>query len=292
MKTRTLQAGERSPMRLGVKAAPGDAPVMARLEHASFLETVLTARDVQQDYQATREAFTDLDVHVVHVPFRLDNGAELDVAHRDAEHREQSLASWAASMRLAHDLEARWLVVHPGGIVSGSIAQDGEVRARALELTTKALERLADEYGREKILMENMPSHYHRADGTTDRSLTGQGLVHFYGWRGSMAGICLDTAHAMLTPGGMTTLSTFLERAAGEIRHLHLGDAVPPDGEGLPLGAGRIDWHRVREGIAEVEERNGEVSAVPEVHGGHVADGEGFQQALTFAQAHLQSLTS
>lgn len=271
-----------------MKAAPRDAQVMARLQHASFLETVLTARDVQQDYKATCQAFEDHDVLVVHAPFRLRNGNEIDVAHPEEKHREESLALWAASMRLADDLEARWVVVHPGGIVAPSLAQEGEVRARALDRTTQALKRLAREHGREKLLVENMPSHYHRADGRTDRSLTGQGLVHFYGWRDFMAGICLDTAHAMLTPGGMTTLRMFLHRARGEIRHLHLGDAVPPEGEGLALGAGRIDWQVVRDGISEIEEQSGEVTAVPEVHGGHEGAGEGFQAALSFAQDRLQ----
>lgn len=270
-----------------MKAAPGDAHVMARLEHASFLETVLTARDLEEDYAATRDAFREHDVRVVHVPFRLKSGQELDVAHREARHREQSLALWGQSMRLADDLGASWVVVHPGGIVAKELADDGALRARALALTTTALERLAGEYGRERILVENMPSHYHRGDGRTDRGLAGQGLVHFYAWRDHVAGICLDTAHAMLAPGGLTTLRTFLRRAAGEVCHLHLGDAIVPTGEGLALGTGAIDWAMVRECIAEIEERRGEVTAVPEIHGGHERGGEGFQEALLFAKAEL-----
>ncbi len=275
-------------MRLGVKAAPTDAGKMARLEGVQFLETVLRGRDLQEDYGATRAAFRDHDVLVVHAPFTVPGGREVDVADPDPAHREASLRMWRRSCRLARELDARWVVLHPGGIVPVHVKEGPEgglARADALERTTKALAGLEDENGADLVLVENMPSHYHRASGETHAALTGQGLMDFLGWRDHVAGLCLDTSHAVLTPGGVTTLETFLRRAGSQIKHVHLGDALPPDGEGLPLGEGVIPWQRV---ASLLEERaSQDVGAVPEVHGGHEAGGAGFREALRFARLHL-----
>lgn len=275
-------------MRLGVKAAPSDANEMARLEGAQFLETVLNGRDLQEDYRATRSAFKDHAVLVVHVPFTVPDGAEVDVADPDAKHREASLDMWRASCRLARELDARWVVLHPGGIVPKEVKtgpEGAKMRADALDRTTEALSALGDENGADLVLVENMPAHYHRASGRTHDALTGQGLMDFLGWRDHVAGICLDTSHAVLTPGGATTLETFLRRAGGEIKHVHLGDAVPPKREGVALGEGVIPWDRVRSLLND--RAAAEVSAVPEVHGGHENGGAGFREALRFARLHL-----
>lgn len=273
---------------VGVKAAPSDAHVMARLEGAGFLETVLSGRDLQEDYRATRAAFKDHDVLVVHAPFTVPNGAEVDVADPDAKHREASLEMWRASCRLAREVDARWVVLHPGGIVPKAVSKGPEgvkMRADALDRTTNALCALEEDNGADLVLVENMPAHYHRASGETHAALTGQGLMDFLGWRDHVAGICLDTSHAVLTPGGVTTLETFLRRTGGEIKHVHLGDAVPPEKEGLALGAGVIPWDRVRSLLNE--RAASEVSAVPEVHRGHEDGGAGFVEALRFARLHL-----
>lgn len=277
-------------MILGVKASPSDVPAMSRLEQVEFIETVLWGEDLTKRYDETRDAFSSYDVRVVHVPFTVPGGLEVDVAHEDAAHREASLRMWRASLRLADDLGARWVVVHPGGIVpraAASGSQGGALRAWALERTEKALQALVDQGAGERVLVENMPAHYHRAKGTTDVMLTGLGVLDFLGWMDHAAGVCLDVSHAMLTPGGQTTLETFLRRGAKWLRHLHLGDAVPPDQEGVPLGRGVVDWDRFKVLVADVEARVGELGAVPEVHRGHLDAGKGFQDALAFARSRF-----
>lgn len=277
-------------MRFGVKAAPADVHAIAQLEGAQFLETVLTGEDLQDRYEQTRSAFMGQEVLVVHAPFRVPGGAEVDVADPDPAHREKSLRMWRLSVRLAQDLGARWVVLHPGGIVSQEVAEAedaGEKRALAIERTTQALVALEDEGARDRVLMENMPAHYHRADGRTHRMLTGQGIMDFYGWLDHTAGICLDVSHAVLTPGTTRTLRTFLGRGASWIKHVHLGDAMPPDGEGLPMGSGVVPWDEVAAGLKAVEEVAGGLSAVPEVRGGHEQEGAGFREALRFAREKL-----
>lgn len=279
-------------MRLGVKAAPGDAGRMVQLEGAGFLETVLMGEHLEDEaYQATREAFGPFDVGVVHAPFTVPGGKEVDVADPDASHREKSLRMWRASCRLARDLDARWVVLHPGGIAPAGLegtADEGKARAKALERTREALAVLAREEGHDRLLVENMPAHYHRANGQTDLMLTGLGVMDYLGWKDHVAGLCLDTAHAVLTPGRSTTLEVFVRRLQEEIRHVHLADAAPPDQEGLQLGEGIVPWGLLARWlfVPAVEEGRA-LSAVPEVRGGHEKDGAGFQKALDFTRDRL-----
>jgi sugar phosphate isomerase/epimerase len=170
---------------------------------------------------------------------------------------------------------------HRAGDHTGGRGGGGEARALALERTREALAVLAKEGGQQMLLVENIPAHYHRADGTTGVMLTGQGVMDHLGWRDHVAGLCLDTAHAFLTPGGATTLQMYVRRLAKNIRHVHLADAAPPDHEGLPLGEGQIDWDFL---ASRLLADRPQITAVPEVKGGHERDGAGFQEALADAR--------
>lgn len=279
-------------MRLGAKASPKDVATMAALPHVTFVETVLWGDDLKDGgaLAATAAAYCDAPEVVVHVPFTIPGGAEVDVASSDPALREASCEMWAASCDLAERLDARWVILHPGGIVPRSVADDpeqaGPARADALEHLEAALLRLDAEYGKDRLLMENMPSHYHRSSGTSDRSLLGIGLLDLAAWRDLLAGICLDTSHAWLSPGGLHNLETFLRRGDDQIRHLHLSDARAPDHEGLQVGDGDIPWDKVRDHLAAIEPAGG-LTAVPEIKGGHTDDGAGFRFALEFFASHF-----
>lgn len=278
-------------MRLGVKAAPHDVAMMRTLPEADFVETVLQGKDLADDaaLRRTAAAFQDLDM-VVHVPFTIPGGPEVDVAAQDLGHRAASFAMWEASCHLADRLDAKWVVLHPGGIVPEVVhagAAAGAARADAMEATEEALVRLGEVHGKERLLLENMPSHYHRADGATDRCLTGIAVVDFMAWGDLLGGICLDISHAWLTPGARQNLDAFLGRVDDRIRHLHVSDARAPDHEGLQIGDGDVPWADLRQEIAALEAAHGGLSAVPEVKGGHEDAGAGFRRALDFLATHF-----
>lgn len=276
-------------MRLGAKASPRDVAEMRVLPHVRFVETVLFGDDLR-DLDATARAYEAVDEVIVHVPFTTPEGDDLDVAAADPRLRAASYAAWADAMRLADRLDARWVVLHPGGIVPEELAdgpEAGAARADAMDHLEAALVRLGEEHGRDRILLENMPSHYHRNTGTTDRSLLGQGVVDLEAWRDLVGGFCLDVSHAWLTPGAAKNLDMLFSRLGLHIRHLHLSDARAPDHEGLQVGDGEVPWVAVRDHVRALEAEHGERTGVPEVKGGHADGGAGFRFALDFLATHL-----
>lgn len=268
-------------MRIGCKAAPHDAAASATLPHVTFLETVLFGPDMHA-LEATAAAFCNQTVRIVHAPFTLAGGQEVDVADPDPDVRAASYEAWEQSMELADRLDATWVVLHPGGIAPHDLPDDeqGIRRADALEHAERALERLASEHGRDRILIENMPDHFHRADGTTHQSLIGRSALDLVAWRDLVGGYCLDTSHACLTAGGTKTLDTMIARLGTDIRHLHLSDANPPHGEGTPIGTGIIPWDDLVPRLHRLDARIDGLSAVPEIKDGHKHDAAGFRTAL------------
>jgi sugar phosphate isomerase/epimerase len=73
----------------------------------------------------------------------------------------------------------------------------------------------------------------------------------------------------------MEVINVFLEKHRDRILHLHLSDALPPDHEGLQIGEGSVDIGMVIEAF-----RGREVTAVPEIMGGHRGGGISFKRAL------------
>lgn len=270
-------------MRLGAKAAPHDAKQTAELDHVTFLETVLFAPDIR-DVKATTDAFRPYNVEVVHQPFTVEGGHTLDVADPDRDIAAASRKAWDATLHMANELDAKWAVLHPGGIAPTDLDDDarGIRRADALEATTEALQSLVDQHGKQRILLENLPDHYGHPDGRVDQSLTLRGVVDWMGWSDLAAGLCLDTSHAGLTAGGLQTLGSFLARAGPRIKHLHLSDAVPPQGEGAAIGApgGIIPWPEFARQIKDLEQEHGEITGVPEIRDGHTQGQQGFKVAL------------
>ncbi|MCJ2540098.1 MAG: sugar phosphate isomerase/epimerase, partial [Candidatus Thermoplasmatota archaeon] len=132
------------------------------------------------------------------------------------------------------------------------------------------------------LTVENMPWYYHHkpiAGGEPQR------------WESSILvgpddldvlvphvdGMTLDVSHGYLhsPKGGMEVINVFLERHRDRILHLHLSDALPPDHEGLQIVEGSVDIGMVIEAF-----RGREVTAVPEIMGGHRGGGISFKRAL------------
>jgi len=59
-------------------------------------------------------------------------------------------------------------------------------------------------------------------------------------------GICLDVSHSVLAAEHLASdIAAFFSAGATNIKHLHVSDARPPAGEGLPIGRGITDFQRV-----------------------------------------------
>ena len=90
--------------------------------------------------------------------------------------------------------------------------------------------------------------------------------------------MCFDISHTRLTCNHFgVDFYEFSKKIAPLTGHLHLGDALGLNGEGLQIGEGDIDFERLGGILAE---GCPDASFIPEIWQGHKNGGEGFWVAL------------
>ena len=280
--------GHQEAMRFGVKAAVKDAWVMAGLD-VDLLEVHMEPEALPRRRDALVETFASVRRELghdlmVHAPEFMMTGAGpllVDLASDDPALRSLSLSTLEATIALAEELEAMLVVAHPGGISPRADGRDADV---GLDHLVEGLDRLHDHASDIGVLLtvENMPWFYNR------KSLDGGDAER---WESSILvspddmevlgphvdGMTLDVSHAYLHDprGGMEAIEGFIDHHLDRILHLHISDALPPDHEGLQVGEGMVDMQMVLRAF-----RGREVTAVPEIMGGHRGGGLSFRRAL------------
>ena len=101
----------------------------------------------------------------------------------------------------------------------------------------------------------------------------------FHYWCGKLnLRMGFDISHSRLTTNYHgVDFYAFAEKIAPITGHLHLGDALGLNGEGLQIGQGDIDFKKLA-GI--LNKHCPEASFIPEIWQGHKNGGEGFWAAL------------
>jgi N-acetylneuraminate synthase len=90
--------------------------------------------------------------------------------------------------------------------------------------------------------------------------------------------MCFDVSHSRLMCNHFgLDFYKFAEQIAPITGHLHLGDALGTNGEGLQVGDGDIDFTRL---LGILDQRCPNASFIPEIWQGHKNGGEGFWIAL------------
>ncbi len=288
-----VRVRHRARMRLGVKAALGDAREMAALD-VELLEVHLGLEDVPRHVDAVLSTFSairherGLDI-LVHAPEFMGPPTHpelVDLSSPDDAARELSAELLARTIDLARGLGSPLVVAHPGGIAPEEMA--GGAHDEGLERLNCSLGPLHDR-ARDagvRLTLENMPWFYF-VKGGGGAAPDGRGrrwvstiLVEpddMDRLKAHVDGLTLDVSHGYLhTPkGGMEAIEGFLSRHRSRVLHLHLSDALPPDHEGLQIGEGCVDMAWVLRAV-----KGRDVTAVPEVIGGHRLGGRGFHRAL------------
>ena len=271
-----------------MKAALRDAGVMAGLD-VDLLEVHMEPEDLPRRRRSLVDTFGTLRRElghdlVVHAPEFMMTGAGpslVDMASPDGSLRSLSMSTLEATLDLTQEIEGFLLVVHPGGITP---QPDGVVRADGLDLLVDGLDHLHDHAADGDILLtvENMPWYYHhkpleggepqRWESTIMVIPDDMDVVAPH-----VDGMTLDVSHGFLHDpgGGMEVIEGFIDRHRERVLHLHLSDALPPDHEGLQVGEGMVDFEHVLRAFT-----GREVTAVPEIMGGHRGGGLSFRRAL------------
>jgi sugar phosphate isomerase/epimerase len=275
-------------MRYGVKAALTDAWVMAEMD-VDLLEVHIGLEDLPRRGESMLNTFRSIRSDggqdlIVHAPeFMMVTGMAtlVDPSSRDESLREMSNQMLQAAIRFAGDVDAKMVIVHPGGIYPNT---DDPRAQGGIDRLAGSLGELGDLAGDVDvaITLENMPWFYNRKplDGGQTQQWESTILVKpddTGPLLGLVDGMTLDVSHGYLhTPqGGMEVIHGFIKDHGDLIRHLHLSDALPPDHEGLQIGEGNVDFMAI---LTAFKDRN--VTAVPEIMGGHMGGGISFRRAL------------
>lgn len=290
-------------MRLGVKAALSDAKQMATLD-VELLEVHLGRDDLPRRADALVSTFSEVRMDsgldlVVHAPEFMGpaSAAQLvDLASQDERTRSLSVDLLSWTIDLAGQIDSGLIVAHPGGVSPPELAARGRAEGGArLGASLAPLMDRAHDVG-VRLALENMPWFYKvkpqgpSEEGDAPASWESILLVEpdrskeLVDWAD---GLVLDVSHAFLhTPkGGMDAIEGFIDLFGDRVLHLHLSDALPPDLEGLQIGQGSVDFAAVLRPFASRD-----VTAVPEVIGGHRMGGLGFQRALEELRRVLRDL--
>lgn len=184
-------------------------------------------------------------------------GLDINISSPDASMREWSVAMYVAIGRLAADVDARYLVVHPGRVpVLVPPPQDA-----AREWVVEALSRiaLALESSGLKVLFENTPT------GLLDRAEECVDVVQAIG--ASNLGLVYDVANGFMVedPNGG------LRRAAELIEVVHVSDTTRTRWRHDPVGEGEMDFAALAATVADIG-FEGEI-VLETVHPGAISEG-------------------
>jgi sugar phosphate isomerase/epimerase len=264
-------------LKLGLKCSFKDLDAISALGPA-FLETYLGSKDFLDrgvDALVARFGCAGIPI-VIHVP-EYYGDVFIDIASEDPNLRKKSLAAVRSCIKLADELHSPHIVLHPGGITEGKLD-----RPAAL----KRLRRSLEELSYDRFFVENMPWFYFkaRADKDMTRQVHSNILIDVEDYdeiQDLIAGMTLDICHGFLSTekGSMKNLLALFDDFPQMPRYLHISDALPPDGEGLPLGKGAIELGPV---IDRIKNRGADWWGIPEIMDGHNDGGAGFVEAMRY----------
>lgn len=219
---------------------------------------------------------------VVHAPELFKGSHLMDLASPDADYREFSKQETQRVINITRELKKFFPKTKKPLIVAniGGFSMDGvlppALKEQYYERFHKSLLEL-DTGGVEIIPQTMAPFPWHFG-GQRFQNL----FVHpneiaqkceQYGLR-----ICLDISHSCLTANHFGyNFEEFLNIVGPYVAHLHLGDSLGVDGEGLQVGDGQIDFKMVSRVLNKTCPS---ASFIPEIWQGHKNSGAGFWVAL------------
>lgn len=219
---------------------------------------------------------------VVHAPELFEDSELLDLASPNKAYRMRSVKNMQRVVDLTRKLKVFFpQTARPMIIVNiGGFSMDNPFPRDSLtkyyELFAESL-RALDTDGVEFLPQTMAPFPWHFG-GQRYQNLfvEAQDIVS---WCDSLdLRVCFDTSHSKLTCNHLgRDFYRFAEQIAPITGHLHIGDALGLNGEGLQVGEGEIDFRKL---ASILNSKCFSASFIPEIWQGHKNYGQGFWKAL------------
>jgi len=220
---------------------------------------------------------------VVHAPELFKGSHLMDLATDDKEYRKNSIIETQKVIDITRSLkrffpnEKQPMIVANIGGFSMDEPFDEKKKTRYYNQFFESL-KLLDLEGVELIPQTMAPFPWHFGGQRYQNIFVLPEEIAHYCSENKIR-ICLDISHSMLTCNHLgLDFYDFVSKVAPFTSHIHVGDAIGVNGEGLQINEGEIDFVRLSEIL---KKESPSASFIPEIWQGHKNDGEGFWIALT-----------
>ncbi len=226
----------------------------------------------------------------VHCPELFENDHILDLCSKDDRYRNKSI-DYLNQVVLHCDLIAKCfpkskkiptLVLNAGGWTNHGFISSTE-KLHLYDNLADSLSKVNTE--RVQIAIQTMPPFPWHFGGQSFHNLFVSPAEIDQFCKRTNHKICLDISHTMMACNyNGWSLYDFIRDIAQHIIYLHVVDAVGSDGEGIQIGKGDVDFHRLSKLLNSVCES---APFIPEIWQGHKDNGAGFWNALNFLEPYL-----
>ena len=219
---------------------------------------------------------------VVHAPELFSGSRLMDLASPDEEYRQYSVKETQRVIDITRALKKYFpvtkrpmIVANIGGFTMDELLPSDQLNSY-YERFAESLS-LLDMDGVELIPQTMAPFPWHFGGQRYQNLFVHADECRYWCEKLNLR-MCFDISHSRLMSNHFgVDFYEFAEKIGPITGHLHLGDALGVNGEGLQIGEGDIDFDRLA-GI--LDKHCPEASFIPEIWQGHKNGGEGFWVAL------------
>jgi len=246
-----------------------------------LFEFHLSYTDLDLDISSYLEGHYSCDF-VVHAPELFSGSRLMDLATPDEEYRQYSIKETQRVIDITRSLKQFFPSTKKPLIVAniGGFTMDRSLEAHEVPSYYERFEQslaLLNTDGVELVPQTMAPFPWHFG-GQRYQNLFVHSEEIIYWCERLDVRMCFDISHSRLTCNHFgRDFYEFAEMVAPHTAHLHLGDALGVNGEGLQVGEGDIDFARLGKIL---DAGCPAASFIPEIWQGHKNGGEGFWVAL------------